>query len=155
MSAPAAAPIPEDASDERPESARSQRLGISGYWQLFREGYGTHRTATRNTPLVIPPAHTCARARCRYDELVKAIIRPPRAEYGIEELGPAQFDLAGVTFVRDDFELQNKRALTLHCSMWRRQESPEGGAPCVIYLHGNASCRAEALQACMHGCCRG
>ena len=58
-------------------------------------------------------------------------------------------------FVRDDFELQNKRALTLHCSMWRRQESPEGGAPCVIYLHGNASCRAEALQACMHGCCRG
>ena len=38
MSAPAAAPSPEDASDERPESARSQRLGISGYWQLFREG---------------------------------------------------------------------------------------------------------------------
>jgi len=80
---------------------------------------------------------------------VKAIIRPPRAEYGIEELGPALFDLADVTFVRDDFELQNSRALTLHCSMWRRQASPEGGAPCVIYLHGNASCRAEALQACM------
>lgn len=89
-----------------------------------------------------------------YDELVKAIIRPPRAEYGIEELGPAQFDLAGVTFERDDFELQNSRALTLHCSMWRRQASPEGGAPCVIYLHGNASCRAEALQACMAAAAR-
>jgi len=115
-SAPSGAPSPEDAS---PDSARSPRLGIGGYWQLFREGY---------------------------DELVKAIIRPPRAEYGIEELGPARFDLAGVTFVRDDFELQNDRALTLHCSHWRRQTSPEGGAPCVIYLHGNASCRAEALQ---------
>ena len=81
--------------------------------------------------------HRCSytRTRCRYDELVKAIIRPPRAEYGIEELGPALFDLADVTFVRDDFELQNSRALTLHCSMWRRQASPEGGAPCVIYLH--------------------
>lgn len=119
MSAPAAAPGPEDASGERPDSARGPRTGISAYWQMFREGY---------------------------DELVKAIIRPPRAEYGIEELGPALFDLADVTFVRDDFELQNSRALTLHCSMWRRQASPEGGAPCVIYLHGNASCRAEALQ---------
>ena len=62
MSAPAAAPIPEDASDERPESARSQRLGISGYWQLFREGYNKQITATRNTPLVTHPAHTRARA---------------------------------------------------------------------------------------------
>ena len=30
--------------------------------------------------------------------------------------------------------------------MWHRARLPEGGAPCVVYLHGNASCRAEALQ---------
>ena len=98
---------------------RTPRVGISGYWNMFREGY---------------------------DELVKAIIRPPRAEYEIEELGPTRFDFAGVSFEREDLQLTNARGHALHCSMWRRQVAPEGGAPCVIYLHGNASCRAEALQ---------
>jgi hypothetical protein len=38
MSAPAAAPGPEDASGEQPDSARGPRTGISAYWQMFREG---------------------------------------------------------------------------------------------------------------------
>ena len=120
MSAPA-----NDTSGERPDTPRSPRTGISGYWQMFREG-----CVTRNAP---HRSHLCSfrHTHHRYDELVKAIIRPPRAEYDIEELGPASFDLAGVAFERDDFELQNGRALTLHCSMWRRQASPEGGAPCA------------------------
>ena len=66
-----------------------------------------------------------------YDELVKAIIRPPRAEYEIEELGPAHFEFAGVAFERDDIELRNSRGLALHCSLWRRRVSPEGGTPCA------------------------
>ena len=43
-------------------------------------------------------------------------------------------------------QLTNARGLRLECSMWHRARLPEGGAPCVVYLHGNASCRAEALQ---------
>lgn len=104
---------------EGSSTPRTPRVGIAGYWNLFREGY---------------------------DELVKAIIRPPRAEYDIEELGPTRFDFAGVSFEREDLQLTNARGHSLHCSMWRRQVAPEGGEPCVIYLHGNASCRAEALQ---------
>ena len=76
---------------------------------------------------------------------MNAIVRPPRAEYSIEELGPAQFDYAGARFVREDSTLTNPRGLTLHCSFWRRADLAEA-APCVVYTHGNASCRAEALQ---------
>ena len=33
-------------------------------------------------------------------ELVKAIIRPPRAEYSLNDLGPSEFRYGGVDFVR-------------------------------------------------------
>ena len=85
-----------DATQDATEGSstpRTPRVGISGYWNLFREGY---------------------------DELVKAIIRPPRAEYEIEELGPTRFDFAGVSFEREDLQLTNARGHALHCSMWRR-----------------------------------
>jgi len=81
-----------------------------------------------------------------YEELVKAIIRPPRAPYTPRELGPAEFEYGGKQFVRDDCQVENSRGLKLECSFWHRRELPEGGAPCVVYMHGNASCRAEALQ---------
>ena len=81
-----------------------------------------------------------------YEELVKAICRPPRAQYAIADLGPSEFNFGGVPFVREDSQVTNKRGFTLECSFWRRQQLPEGGAPCVIYMHGNASCRAEAIQ---------
>ena len=77
--------------------------------------------------------------------MVKAIIRPPRAEYRLRELGPENFAFGGVDFVREDSQLTNARGLRLECSMWHRARLPEGGAASV-YLHGNASCRAEALQ---------
>jgi len=81
-----------------------------------------------------------------YEELVKAIVRPPRAEYTTLDLGPDQFNYGGVEFVREDSEVTNKRGHKLVCSLWRRKQLPEVGMPCVMYLHGNASCRAEALQ---------
>ena len=102
-----------------PAAAESPRLGVGGYWKLFKDGY---------------------------EELVKAIIRPPSAEYRLRELGPESFAFGGVDFVREDSQLTNARGLRLECSMWHRARLPEGGAPCVVYLHGNASCRAEALQ---------
>jgi len=99
-------------------SASSRRLGITGYWGLMREGY---------------------------DELVKAIIRPPRAQYSISDLGLAEFSYGGVNFVRQDVSVPNRRGLALCGSLWRRADmTPDASFPCVIYLHGNASCRVEA-----------
>ena len=85
-------------------------------------------------------------AKDGYEDIVKAIIRPPRAPYTLEDLGPSEFEYGGKAFMREDCQVENARGLKLEGSFWRRRELPEGGAPCVVYMHGNASCRAEALQ---------
>ena len=108
----------EAPAPEDPSTPRSAR-GIGQYFSMVKEGY---------------------------EELVNAIVRPPRAQYSLAELGPARFEYGGVRFVREDCQVENPRGLKLECSMWRRRELPDGGMPCVIYMHGNASCRAEALQ---------
>ena len=109
----------EPESEAATPRTQAARRGLGGYWNMFKEGY---------------------------DELVNAICRPPRAQYRVEDLGPPEFEYGGVTFVREDCELTNPRGLKLQGSFWHRGELPEGGAPAVVYTHGNASCRAEALQ---------
>ena len=44
-------------------------------------------------------------ARKGYEQLVHAIIRPPRAKYTTESLGPAEFTFLGQRFARDDVQL--------------------------------------------------
>jgi hypothetical protein len=82
-----------------------------------------------------------------YNDLVNAIIRPPRCKYELHHLGPRVFDYAGKTYQRTDFELVNPRGLKLVCSIW--EPTPEFRhnpvLPCVIYMHGNSSARVEAL----------
>ena len=81
-----------------------------------------------------------------YDDLWKAIIRPNRDEYSLEELGPFKFEFKGKCYKRTDLELINKRSQKMVCSFWEpfdeERESPK--LPCVIYLHGNSSSRCEA-----------
>ena len=48
-----------------------------------------------------------------YSSLWKAIIRPPRAEYEMRELGPSNFKVHGMHFVRTDFELVNERKMSI------------------------------------------
>jgi pimeloyl-ACP methyl ester carboxylesterase len=87
-----------------------------------------------------------------YKELVGAIIRPPRAAYLVEELGPTSFLIDGKEFVRTDVELMNSKGFVLQCSYWEPKAQAEEPPPCVIYLHGNSSCRLEAtevLDACL------
>jgi hypothetical protein len=48
-----------------------------------------------------------------------------------------------VQCVRSDFTVLSDEKKALKCSLWSRAFSTE--APCVLYLHGNASCRMEAL----------
>ena len=94
------------------------RRGLGSYWSMFKDGY---------------------------EELVNAIVRPPRAQYTLQELGPTSFEYGNTAFVREDFKVTNPRGLQLECSFWHRRDLPEGGHPCVVYMHGNASCRAEAV----------
>ena len=85
-----------------------------------------------------------------YDELVGAIIRPPRINYTMESLGRRVFRVEGFgdkEFERLDFDLVNARGHKLVCSWWTpRLGATEDPQPAVIYLHGNSSCRAEALD---------
>ena len=81
-----------------------------------------------------------------YDDLWKAIIRPNKDDYTLEELGPYKFELKGKCYKRTDFELRNKRSLKLMCSFWEPfdEEREKPRLPCIIYLHGNSSSRCEA-----------
>ncbi|CAD8063323.1 unnamed protein product [Paramecium primaurelia] len=81
-----------------------------------------------------------------YDDLWKAIIRPPRDnEYTEQDLGPSQFKIQGVLIKRTDFQIKNKRGLKLECSFFEPVKKPCEQLPCVIYLHGNSSSRLECL----------
>jgi len=51
----------------------------------------------------------------------------------------------GKRFTRTDFTLQTKRGLNLQCSHWEPVERTAVRIPVVIYMHGNASARVEAL----------
>lgn len=90
-----------------------------------------------------------------YQEMWKAIIRPPRDTYRTNELGPSVFAYHGRHFKRRDFELLNSRGFKIQCSHFepvdRTGEYPSQPYPCVIYLHGNCSSRLEALNCgCLH-----
>ncbi|KAH8582762.1 protein with a conserved N-terminal region [Cryptosporidium sp. chipmunk genotype I] len=83
----------------------------------------------------------------QYNELWKAIIRPPRDRYSIRDLGPMRFAIGKSIFKRSDFTLRNRRFQALHCSHFEpiENERQSESLPCVIYLHGNCSSRREAL----------
>lgn len=86
-------------------------------------------------------------AKAGYQQLVNAIIRPPRCEYDTSMLGPAEFTFCGRGFMRNDFTIVNARGLKVMCSMWEPvpEDRPNPLLPCVVYLHGNSSARPEAL----------
>jgi len=43
----------------------------------------------------------------------KAIIRPPRAKYELENLGPTEFNIGGMNVVRTDLEIVGHRKFKL------------------------------------------
>jgi pimeloyl-ACP methyl ester carboxylesterase len=107
---------------ERGQQATEEQTGQVGYWYLIKNGY---------------------------TELVNLIIRPPRANYDVEELGPSTFTFLGREYQRIDFTVDNDREQTLQCSHWLPVQKEINGMtefPCLIYLHGNSSCRLEALS---------
>ncbi|KAL7690957.1 putative Zinc finger, RanBP2-type, serine aminopeptidase, S33, alpha/Beta hydrolase [Plasmopara halstedii] len=104
---------------ERGQEATEEASSQLSYWYLLKHGY---------------------------TELVHLIIRPPRTDYDLKDLGPEKFTFLGRSFVRKDFTVVNDRKQKLVCSHWRPALSSSTELiPCVIYLHGNSSCRLEAL----------
>ena len=59
-------------------------------------------------------------AKLGYQELCNAIIRPPRSNYSLDNLGPEEFVFCNERFVRKDFGVVNERGLLVECSMWKR-----------------------------------
>ena len=88
--------------------------------------------------------------RAGYEEIVAAIIRPPRAQYALSALGPRSFEFRGVAIARRDYFVLNSRGMRLACSYWAPAALPSTSSeppPCVVFLHGNASSRVGALEA--------
>lgn len=86
-----------------------------------------------------------------YSDLWRAIIRPPRAEYKNRDLGPKRFCInnGGIFKVqRTDFKLTNARGSEIVCSHFEPSDDIREykELPCCIYMHGNSSCRLEALE---------
>jgi len=113
-----------------------------------------------------------AMAQKGYEQLVHAIIRPPRADnYTVNQLGPSEFTFLSQRFRREDVELTTQNTthptpegkdnkewkpqpLKMQASIWTRLEddndsnaSTNGASKktMVVYLHGNASARLEVL----------
>ena len=80
-----------------------------------------------------------------YNELCNAIIRPPRASYDLNQLGPCTFKFLNRRYARTDFDLNTIRGQTLKCSHWEPCDRSTASIPCLIYMHGNSSARVEAV----------
>ena len=80
-----------------------------------------------------------------YEGLVAAIIRPPRAVYDAQSLGPTSFELEGsVRVLRRDVALRNIRRERLVASHWAVDDAAK--RPCVIFCHANSASRVQAVH---------
>jgi len=79
-----------------------------------------------------------------YSELWRSVIRPSRWTYQASELGPPLFRLGEKDFERKDLQLKNGRGQVLECSHFASATGER--QPCVVFCHGNSSCRLEALR---------
>ena len=82
-----------------------------------------------------------------YETVWKAIIRPPRDSYTLNNLGPQKFKFQNHIYTRKDFTLLNNRGYLLHCSIIEpiKSNRPSEIMPIVIYLHANSSSRLEGI----------
>ena len=74
----------------------------------------------------------------RYEQLVHAIIRPPRAKYKMEMLGPPEFTFLGQRFRRDDVELLSSNVST-NIPQQGEGNLEGGGTPTCSFLKLQAS----------------
>eukprot|EP01017_Pseudomicrothorax_dubius_P046846 TRINITY_DN8312_c0_g1_i4.p1 TRINITY_DN8312_c0_g1~~TRINITY_DN8312_c0_g1_i4.p1 ORF type:complete len:460 (+),score=52.22 TRINITY_DN8312_c0_g1_i4:176-1555(+) len=80
----------------------------------------------------------------KFSELYKILIRPPRKQYSLRDLGKADFHIGQVRVARADFSVANRRNETLQGSIFTPQ-MPIACRTIVIFLHGNAGCRLDGF----------
>eukprot|EP01017_Pseudomicrothorax_dubius_P022218 TRINITY_DN2397_c0_g1_i2.p1 TRINITY_DN2397_c0_g1~~TRINITY_DN2397_c0_g1_i2.p1 ORF type:complete len:515 (+),score=15.77 TRINITY_DN2397_c0_g1_i2:109-1653(+) len=83
-----------------------------------------------------------------YEDLWKHFIRPPRFLYEVESLGPNPLIIDGLLYRRVDMRCRNKKGFILHGSLFISQEDLDNKGttpPLIIFLHGNAGSRLDAL----------
>lgn len=96
-----------------------------------------------------PPAPSLwQQAKLGYEAAVCAVIRPPRAEYSVHDLGPEHFNFFGRRIGRQDLSIRGAQGHRLEASHWihTNADGTPVCTPCIVYLHGNSSCRAGALE---------
>ncbi|EAS06230.2 alpha/beta fold hydrolase (macronuclear) [Tetrahymena thermophila SB210] len=81
----------------------------------------------------------------KYNEIWKNIISPQRQIYFLNDLGPKVQIVRNVPIIRYDVDLINSREQVLRCTYYAPDSYDKSKIGCVIYLHGNASSRIEAL----------
>lgn len=86
-------------------------------------------------------------AKLGYQELVHAIIRPPRSHYPLESLGPDSFSFCNVQFKRRDFSVMNERGMRIVCSLWSCKEWNLD----LGNSHGREINRQESTEECYTG----
>ncbi|DAZ97130.1 TPA: hypothetical protein N0F65_010453 [Lagenidium giganteum] len=87
-----------------------------------------------------------------YNDVIKTVIRPPRASYDdAVALGPEQQLVGGQSEQvarRKDFHVLNDRGLKLMCSHWQLFANEDATAPeatpCLLYLHSNLGSRVDS-----------
>ena len=87
--------------------------------------------------------------RDQWRALEDCVIRPPRAEYELEDLvggRGGKFAIGHFPGRRLDLEIPNKRGQTLKCSWWRPRREASVPLPCVVYCHCNSGSRCDANE---------
>jgi len=84
-----------------------------------------------------------------WEDVCTPIIRPQRAEYDMDDLGPEVFRLSTGSrdqYRRVDIDLTNMRDMTIKCSWFHPNKANWWPMPVVIYLHGNCGSRVDSLE---------
>ncbi|CAK0881696.1 unnamed protein product [Prorocentrum cordatum] len=135
------------------------RRGAAEEEEAMADAEGTPRSGRRHQSPAPSPSSASSSSSGRlwpvrairesYGELVSMVIRPPRAEYGLQHLGPRSFETRRRRCIREDVRVENDRGLMLECSWWQPSDDSSSSGqqrPCVVYMHGNSSCRVEAME---------
>ena len=82
------------------------------------------------------------------DQLVTAIVRPPRREYTTSEFESAStFVLVNTSYERSDFNVTNPRGHMLQASLWSDKSSQSLNSDCcLIYMHPNSGNRMDIIR---------
>ncbi len=83
-----------------------------------------------------------------YETLWKSIIRPPRDNYSLKDLGPSSFTYRKKNYSRKDYNVIGSNGNILKCTYFEMDEIDREvlSYPVIIYLHGNAGSRVDSLR---------